>query len=64
MVHEQGEQLDMIADNVEGVATDTRGADMELRTASRHQKNARSKACCLLLILAVILTVVLLAVLL
>lgn len=62
MVHEQGEQLDVIAENVEGVRDDTRGADVELRTASRHQRNARNKMCCLLLILAVVLTVVILAV--
>ena len=62
MVHEQGEQLDVIAENVEGVRDDTRGADVELRVASRHQRNARNKMCCLLLILAVVLTVVILAV--
>ncbi len=62
MVHEQGEQLDLISDRVEDVRTDTQGADLELRSAARYQKNARSKACCLLLILAVILTIVLLAV--
>lgn len=62
MVHEQGEQLDNITDNVENVRADTRGADYELRSAARYQRNARSKACCLLLILSVILTIVLLAV--
>ncbi|KIH89221.1 syntaxin 7 [Sporothrix brasiliensis 5110] len=62
MVHEQGEQLDNIADNVENVRSDTRGADYELRSAARYQRNARSKACCLLLVLSVILTIVLLAV--
>lgn len=61
IVNEQGQQLDIIADNVENVRTDARGADVELRSAARYQKNARSKACCLLLILAVILTVVILA---
>lgn len=61
IVSEQGQQLDIIADNVENVRTDTRGADVELRSAARYQKNARSKACCLLLILAVILTIVVLA---
>jgi len=61
IVSEQGQQLDIISDNVENVRTDTRGADVELRSAARYQKNARSKACCLLLILAVILTVVVLA---
>ncbi|KAJ9642389.1 SNAP receptor [Coniosporium apollinis] len=62
MVHEQGEQLDIISENVETVRDDTRGAHVELTAASRHQKNARNKACCLLLILAVVLTVVILAV--
>ncbi|KAK3387721.1 t-SNARE [Podospora didyma] len=62
IVTEQGEVLDTIANNVENVRDDTRGADRELRSAARYQKNARSKACCLLLILAVILTIVLLAI--
>ncbi len=62
MVHEQGAQLEGIAENVENVHTDTRGADYELRSAARYQRNARSKACCLLLILAVILTIILLAI--
>ncbi|KAB2575094.1 putative snare domain protein [Lasiodiplodia theobromae] len=62
MVHEQGEQLDIISENVEGVRTDTRGAHVELTAASRHQKAARNKACCLLLILAVVLTIIILAV--
>ncbi|GAB7344903.1 hypothetical protein MBLNU457_3340t1 [Dothideomycetes sp. NU457] len=62
MVHEQGQSLDIISDNVTNVRDDTRGADEQLRTASRHQKSARNKACCLILILAVILTVVILAV--
>jgi syntaxin 7 len=62
IVTEQGEVLDTIERNVEVVRDDTRGADRELRSAARYQKNARSKACCLLLILAVILTIILLAV--
>jgi hypothetical protein len=62
IVAEQGEQLDTIAHNAEYVRQDTRGADYELRTAARYQRNARSKACCLLLILAVILTIVILAI--
>ncbi|OBT65303.1 hypothetical protein VE03_04564 [Pseudogymnoascus sp. 23342-1-I1] len=61
IVGEQGEQLDTIAANVENTRSDTRGADLELRSAARYQKNARSKACMLLLILAVILTIILLA---
>ncbi|KZF25749.1 t-SNARE [Xylona heveae TC161] len=62
IVSEQGEQLDIISENVEGVRENTHGADRELRSASRYQRNARNKACCLLLILAVVLTIVLLAV--
>ena len=58
---EQGEALDMIEQNVDNTRTDTRGADQELRSAARYQKNARSRACILLLILAVILTIVILA---
>ncbi|KAH0559050.1 hypothetical protein GP486_004357 [Trichoglossum hirsutum] len=61
IVTEQGEQLDMISDNVQDVYANTQGADRELRSAARHQRNARNKACCLLLILAVILTVIILA---
>ena len=61
IVNEQGEMLDTIHDNVENTRTDTRGADLELRSAARYQRQARSKACCLLLILAVILTVIILA---
>ena len=62
IVSEQGEQLETISDNVEDVRDNTRGGERELRAAARYQKNARSKACCLLLILAIIFTIVLLAV--
>ncbi|KAI1005679.1 hypothetical protein K3495_g2538 [Podosphaera aphanis] len=61
IVSEQGDMLDTIHDNVENTRTDTRGADLELRSAARYQKQARSKACCLLLILAVIFTIIILA---
>jgi t-SNARE complex subunit (syntaxin) len=61
IVSEQGEQLDTIAANVENTRTDTRGADLELRSAARYQKNARSKMCILLIILAIVVTIVLLA---
>lgn len=61
IVREQGGQLDIISENVENITTDTRGANVELRSASRYQKNARNKMCCLLLILAVILTIIILA---
>jgi t-SNARE complex subunit (syntaxin) len=63
IVSEQGEQLDNIAANVDNTRTDTRGADVELRSAARHQRNARSKACILLLILVVVVVIILLAVL-
>jgi syntaxin 7 len=62
IVAEQGEQLDLIADNVQNVRNDTHGADRELRSASKYQKKARNRACCLLLILSIVLAVILLAV--
>ncbi|OXV09764.1 hypothetical protein Egran_02474 [Elaphomyces granulatus] len=61
IVHEQGGQLDIISENVENVTNDTRGANVELRSASRYQKKARNKMCCLLVILAVILAIIVLA---
>lgn len=61
MVHEQGQSLDIISDNVTQTRDDTRNADQQLRTASRHQKSARGKACCLLLILVIVLTVIIVA---
>lgn len=62
IVREQGDILDTIDVNVENTLTDTRGADVELRSASRYQKAARNKACCLLLVLAIVLVIVVLAV--
>lgn len=62
IVHEQGGQLDIISENVQNVTQDTGGANTELRSASRYQKNARNKMCCLLVILAVILAIIVLAV--
>ena len=62
IVREQGDMLDAIDVNVENTLSDTRGADTELRSASRYQKAARNKACCLLLIMAIILIIVILAV--
>ncbi|KAL3468308.1 t-SNARE [Aspergillus heterothallicus] len=61
IVHEQGGQLDLVSENVDRVHNDTQGASVELRGASRYQKNARNKACCLLVILAVILAIIILA---
>lgn len=62
IVREQGDMLDSIDVNVENTLADTRGADVELRSASRYQKSARNKACCLLLILAIVLIIIVLAV--
>lgn len=61
IVTEQGSQLDIISDNVQNVGQNTQGANTELRSASRYQKNARNKMCCLLVILAVILVIIVLA---
>lgn len=62
LVRDQGDLIDAIDVNVENTLTDTRGADVELRSASRYQKAARNKACCLLLILAIVVLIVVLAV--
>lgn len=62
IVVDQGNTLDIIDANVSRAAHDQKAADQELRSAARHQKGARNRACCLLLILAIILTVVLLAI--
>lgn len=62
MVHEQGEQLDIISENVEVTHDASRGAHTNLVQANRYQKNARSKACILLLILAIVLVIIILAV--
>ena len=62
IVHEQGGQLDLISQNVDTTRDETRGADRELRSAERYQKGARSKACCLLFILAIVLVIIVLAV--
>ena len=61
-MREQGEAFDVIENNVQNTVTDTRQADLELRSANRYQKQARGKACCLLLILAVVLVIIVLAV--
>ncbi|WPH01072.1 Hypothetical protein R9X50_00390700 [Acrodontium crateriforme] len=62
MVHEQGTSLDVISENVTNTRDDTQNADQQLRTAARHQRSARGKACCLLIILALILTIAILAI--
>lgn len=62
IVTEQGGQLDIISENVQNVTQDTRGANVELRSASKYQKNARNRACCLFIILAVILAIIVLAI--
>jgi t-SNARE complex subunit (syntaxin) len=62
VIHAQGEQLDIISENVENTRDDTMAAHRELTSAARYQRNARNKMCCLLLILAVVLTIIILAV--
>jgi t-SNARE complex subunit (syntaxin) len=62
MVHEQGAQLDIIEENVDNTHEDSRGAHINLKQASNYQKNARSKACILLLIMAIVLVIIILAV--
>ncbi|KAF2665359.1 SNARE domain protein [Microthyrium microscopicum] len=62
MIHEQGEQLDIIQEHAYDTREDTRAAHVELNQAYRYQKNARNRMCCLLLVLLVVLTIIILAV--
>ena len=62
IVREQGEVFDVIENNVQNTVTDTRQADVELRSANKYQKQARGKACCLLLIMAIVVIIIVLAV--
>ncbi|KAJ5113392.1 hypothetical protein N7456_001926 [Penicillium angulare] len=62
LVIQQGSNVDNIEQNIQDTTSDTRGANTELRSASRYQKNARNKACCLFVILAIILAIIVLAV--
>jgi t-SNARE complex subunit (syntaxin) len=63
MVRDQGEQLDIIEENVDVTHDASRGAHTNLKQASNYQKSARSKACILLLIMVILLVIVFLAVL-
>ncbi|KAG0198256.1 hypothetical protein BGX28_008286 [Mortierella sp. GBA30] len=63
MVHEQGSMLDSIESNVTSISMSTQAAAEELTVAAEHQKNAQSKSCYILLIVAVVTGIVLLALL-
>lgn len=63
MVVDQGAMLDNIESNVSNVSMHVRDAADQLTTASRYQRQARKRMCCLLLVLAVIAAIVILAVL-
>ncbi|KAF2759487.1 t-SNARE [Pseudovirgaria hyperparasitica] len=62
VVHEQGEQLNFIEENVETTREATQGGYQNLRQADRYQRSARGKGCWLLIIMAVVLTIIILAV--
>ncbi|CAI2182337.1 7668_t:CDS:2 [Funneliformis geosporum] len=61
LVTEQQSMLDNIESNVTNIAVNVRSAADELTIASRHQRKARNRMCCLLLIFAVVGGVVILA---
>ncbi|TPX48983.1 hypothetical protein SeMB42_g00968 [Synchytrium endobioticum] len=58
LVHEQGYMLDNIESNISATTINMENATSELRTASKYQKNARARMCCLLLFVAIIIAVV------
>ncbi|CAG8484841.1 9234_t:CDS:10 [Acaulospora colombiana] len=61
LVTEHQTMLDNIESNVTNIAVNVRNAADELSTASRYQKKARNRMCCLMLIFAVVGGVVVLA---
>ncbi|KAG0243419.1 t-SNARE [Mortierella sp. GBAus27b] len=63
MVHEQGDMLDSIENNVMSVSVTTHQAAEELTTAADYQKQARNKSCYILLIVSIVTGIVVLAIL-
>jgi len=61
LVTEQQSMLDNIESNVTNIAVNVRNAADELTVASRYQRNARNRMCCLLLIFAIVGLIVVLA---
>lgn len=61
LVTEQQSMLDNIESNVTNITVNVRSAADELTIASRHQRKARNRMCCLMLIFAVVGGVVILA---
>ncbi|RHZ72830.1 hypothetical protein Glove_238g11 [Diversispora epigaea] len=61
LVTEQQTMLDNIESNVTNIAVNVRNAADELSSASRYQKKARNRMCCLMLIFALVGGVVVLA---
>jgi t-SNARE complex subunit (syntaxin) len=62
MVAEQGEHIDNIQTHIESAAYQTNKGVKELAKASRSQKKARGRMCCvavMLIILLIVLTLVL-----
>ncbi|XP_033117505.1 syntaxin-12-like isoform X2 [Anneissia japonica] len=54
MVSEQGEMIDSIEANVDRADTNIESGNEQLVTASRYQKKARKKMCCIFVILIVV----------
>jgi len=61
LVVAQGDQLDSIESNMNNVDENVESGVVQLTKASRYQRKARNKMCCLLLILAIILGIILAA---
>lgn len=62
IVTEHGAMIDNIESNITQMNSSVRGASRELTSAARYQKNARKRACILIIIFAVILAIILAAV--
>ncbi|XP_062506961.1 syntaxin-7-like [Corticium candelabrum] len=58
LVHEQGEQIDLIEANITTTKTRVEEGNQQLKSAAKHQKSARTKMCILLIIIIIIAAIV------
>ena len=57
LVHDQGEMVDSIEQNITRTAQHTEEANTQLRKAERHQRASRNRICFILMVVGFILAV-------
>ncbi|XP_065843406.1 syntaxin-12-like [Oscarella lobularis] len=57
MVHEQGDQIDLIEANITTTRGRVQDGTQQLRQAKEYQKKARSKMCCILIVILIVAAV-------